>query len=156
MRHNRTAESPGFPAMLEADLRRAILCERKGQLVQRPGEAPDLIADCPGDCLAHLLGWHGIYLTPLQDTHKRWRTPARGDWGPGWPDLQLVSPRQGRVLYAELKRDRSLKPRPEQMAVLMGLRIAGQEVHVWTPAELDDGSIYRALGGRGGLHVVSS
>lgn len=60
------------PLMLEKDLRRAILCDRKAEIVETV-LGYELLADCPGDCISHLLGWHGIYLTPLQDSRHRRR-----------------------------------------------------------------------------------
>lgn len=130
---------PGtLPPMLESDLRRAILCDRKAQVMHGA-----LVTDCPGDCIAHLLGWHGMYVTPLQSKHG-WRTPTRGDMGPGWPDLVLVSPRRKRVAFVELKRD-GAEPRHDQLAVGHVLERSGLEYHVWRPADLDDGTILAEL-----------
>jgi hypothetical protein len=50
---------------------------------------------------------------------------------PGFPDLVLVRP--GRVVWAELKTDAG-KLTAAQAAWLQALRDAGQEVHVWRPA----------------------
>lgn len=134
-------------AMSEAELRRAIACDRRGEL------APDglLVTDCPGDCMAHLLGWAAMYVGPLRTAHG-WRTPTRGELGAGWPDLTLVRARPagpptrgpGRVVFAELKRDGVELP-ARQLAVLLGLRAADQEVYVWRPCDLDSGRIYRTL-----------
>ena len=124
--------------MDENELRRAIICDRRGILVGR-----ELASDCPGDCIAHLSGWHGMYATPLR-AKRAWATPTRGDWGVGWPDLTLVSPRRGRVIFAELKSATGVI-RPEQRAVLHGLYVAGAEVHLWRPADLDAGLIWRIM-----------
>lgn len=126
--------------MTEGDLRRAILCERGSTLVSLDGMPPMLTVDCPGDCIAHLLGFRGMYVTPLRTAHG-YQTPTRGDLGVGWPDLTLIG--RGRVVFAELKGERGVV-QPEQWAVgaLVG-EVA--EHYVWRPADLDHGVIYRAL-----------
>jgi hypothetical protein len=129
--------------MNEADLRRLILCDRKAELLKFPS-GPALAVDC-SDCMAHLSGWHGMYMTPLRTRHK-WATPARGDYGPGWPDLTLVSPRRQLLLFAELKSETG-KLRPEQEIVIEQLLRAGLTVYVWRPADLDDGTIWKILNG---------
>jgi hypothetical protein len=124
--------------MLEADLRRAILCEA--------GSDEYFLPRCDGTCMAHLLGWRGMYVKPLQDSRRRWRTPTRGDLAAGWPDLFLVHPKQQRVLFAELKSD-SGHLRDEQVRMLELFATAGQEAYLWYPHDLDSGSIYRTLRG---------
>ena len=124
----------------EKDLRRAILCDRKALVLM--GE---ITTECPGDCLAHLLGWHGMYATPLLTRKRGWRTPTRGDLGAGWPDLTMASDRTRRVLFAELKRSDGDDPEPDQAAVLRVLRQAGAEVYVWRWRDLEDGTIMRIL-----------
>lgn len=126
----------------EKDLRRAIICERGSEVI-RTVQGPELVNECPGDCLAHLLGYHGMYATPLR-TARGWRTPTRGDWGAGWPDLTLISPRRGRLVFAELKTE-SGKLAPEQEAVIMGMKRAGLEAWLWRPSDLDNGTILRIL-----------
>lgn len=129
----------------EADLRLAILCGRAGRII-----GGELVTDCRGDCLAHLGGWSGMYLTALKSRHS-WATPARGDLGPGWPDLTLVHPRRG-LIFAELKRQRG-KLSAHQVAVITALTAAGQLVYVWRPSDLDDGTIWRALMGPHGARL---
>lgn len=126
--------------MTEAELRRAILCERGASIMALDGMPPVLTVDCPGDCMAHLLGYRGMYVTPLRTLHG-YATPTRGDLGLGWPDLCLIG--RGRVVFAELKSERG-DVRPEQWAVGDMLR-AVAEWYVWRPKELDDGTIYRTL-----------
>ena len=48
----------------------------------------------------------------------------------------LARPRDGRLLFAELKRD-GARITPDQDAVLDVLRASGVEVHVWRPADFD-------------------
>lgn len=52
----------------------------------------------------------------------------------GFPDLVLV---RDRVIWAELKSDTG-KVKPDQQAWLNALALAGQETHVWRPADLQD------------------
>lgn len=133
-RRSGTAATP--PPLAEVDLRRAILCEG--------GRDHWGLPNCTGRCLAHTLGWRGMYVKPLMDRHFRWQTPTRGDLGEGWPDLTMVNPRQRRTLFAELKAE-GKDPTPEQEDVLTVLRLAGAEIYVWRPADLDSGDIARVL-----------
>ena len=125
--------------MSEADLLRAVSCGRAAQVV-----AGVLVGDCRGDCIAHLLGYRSMHATPLR-TARGWATPTRGDMGKGWPDLILAG--RGRLIAAELKASHLARHRPtaEQLAVLHWLAECGAESYVWTPAELDDGTIWRTL-----------
>ena len=54
---------------------------------------------------------------------------------PGFPDLVLVNPRQGRILWRELKKEKG-RVSVEQRKWLDALRAAGQDVGVWRPADL--------------------
>lgn len=121
-------------AMLEAQLQAAILGTPRA----------------PG--LADSLGWRGYH------THRSDRSPA------GFPDLVLVKASAGRLIFAELKRERRGKrddPTPDQRAWLDDLGIVAElvachasndalappplEVHVWRPMDLLDGTIERIL-----------
>jgi hypothetical protein len=51
----------------------------------------------------------------------------------GFPDLVMV--RGNRVVWAELKKQKSKKPGPEQLAWRDALRGAGQEWFLWKPAD---------------------
>ena len=128
--------------MLEADLRRAILCDRKGYIDELTAE---LVTDCPGDCLAHVLGYRGMYATPLR-TKRVWATPTRGDLGAGWPDLTLIRARRGRerLIFAELKAGAG-KPTDAQTAVLELMRGAGLEAYLWSDTAFDDGRVYEVM-----------
>lgn len=84
--------------------------------------------------LAKLRGWHVAHFRSVYDGNaKRWMTPLAGD-GKGFPDLVLC---RDRVIYAELK-SKTGRLRPEQVVWVDKLRAAGQEVHVWKPADLDE------------------
>jgi hypothetical protein len=85
--------------------------------------------------LAELLGWSWAHFRPAQTAHG-WRTPVSGPLGKGWPDIVAVRPRDGRLVFLELKRQGG-KPSADQAAVLAALGTAA-EVHVWTPADLRD------------------
>jgi hypothetical protein len=62
----------------------------------------------------------------------------------GFPDLVLVHTKRRRVLYRELKRQRTT-PTARQQAWLDALTQAGQDAGVWRPLDLVDGSIAREL-----------
>lgn len=85
--------------------------------------------------LAQLLGWHWAHFRPGR-TERGWATPVSGPIGAGFPDLVLARPRDGRLLFAELKRDGG-RTTPQQEAVLDVLRQSGAEVRVWRPSDID-------------------
>ena len=85
--------------------------------------------------LAQLLGWHWAHFRPAQ-TSRGWRTPVSGPIGKGFPDLVMARPRDGRLLFAELKRDGGALT-ADQEGVLDVLRASGAECHVWRPADFD-------------------
>jgi hypothetical protein len=80
--------------------------------------------------LAALFKWRHYH------THDSRRSAA------GFPDLVLVRPPD--VLYVELKSDKG-RLTPEQTAWLQDLEKAGQEVHIWRPADWHDGTIRNRL-----------
>jgi hypothetical protein len=85
--------------------------------------------------LATMLGWLHAGFRPAM-TKEGWRTPATGELGKGFPDLVLVHPSKGRLLFAELKSDTgSLSP--AQVYVHSILKEAGYPVNVWRPRDLD-------------------
>lgn len=94
--------------------------------------------------LATILGWSTAHFRPAQ-TSKGWRTPVSGDLGKGWPDLTLVRERDGRLIFAELKRD-GANLTPDQERVFGILTKAAHwsvtgphwETYVWRPADFDD------------------
>ncbi len=53
----------------------------------------------------------------------------------GWPDIALFRP--GRFLLAELKTQRG-KLSPAQHDTIDLLRLAGVEVHIWRPSQLEE------------------
>lgn len=93
---------------------------------------------------ARLAGWSATYFPKVPVKYDRqpvrWMTPVGGD-GKGWLDMMFV---RERVLAVEIKArkdsyDRKLPP--EQQTWLDRWRIAGVRAFVWTPADLDDGTI---------------
>ena len=79
--------------------------------------------------LARLCGWRVHHTRPALNRRGEWRTPIQGD--AGFPDLVLA--RDGRVIFAELKR-RGGKPTAAQQAWLDTLARCGSvEVYLWTP-----------------------
>lgn len=83
--------------------------------------------------LAEALGWTFRY-----HTHDSRRSPA------GFPDEVLVHPRQRRLVFAELKRQKG-RVSPAQREWLDALELAGAEAYLWRPADLLDGTIGRIL-----------
>ena len=82
--------------------------------------------------LARVSGWLCYH------THDSRRSEA------GFPDLVLA--RGGRVVFAELKSERG-RLRPEQRVWLDALAEAEHEVHLWRPADWENGKIASVLGG---------
>jgi hypothetical protein len=62
----------------------------------------------------------------------------------GFPDLVLVSTRQERVLFRELKRYNG-RVTPDQHKWIEALRTAGQDACIWTPTHLFNGEIEASL-----------
>lgn len=88
---------------------------------------------------AKLLGWRTAHFRPAM-TKRGWRTACQGD-AQGWPDLVLV---KRRVVFAELKAETG-KLTGEQCAWINALRLAGQEVYVWTPEAWRSGKVEEVL-----------
>lgn len=65
----------------------------------------------------------------------------------GWPDLVLANPRQGRILFRELKQQTG-KVSDSQQEWLDTLRACGQDAAVWRPIDWVTGTITRELAGR--------
>lgn len=63
---------------------------------------------------------------------------------PGFPDLVLVHPAKGRLMFRELKTQRG-RVRAEQTVWLAALAAAGQDAAVWRPADLIDRHILKEL-----------
>ena len=82
--------------------------------------------------LASLLGWRRRF-----HTFDALGSPA------GLPDLILVHPEQKRVVWAELKSAHG-RVTTDQRGWLDDLRVCGQEVYLWKPADWSD--IMRILG----------
>jgi hypothetical protein len=65
-------------------------------------------------------------------TKDGWRTPIQGD--PGFPDLALVHPERGQVIFAELKFGKNTAD-DNQVRWLDALRDAGFASGVWRPSD---------------------
>jgi hypothetical protein len=63
---------------------------------------------------------------------------------PGFPDLVLLHPATGRLLFAELKADKG-KVSDTQQRWIDALTDGGHDVVVWRPEHLDSGAIARRL-----------
>lgn len=62
----------------------------------------------------------------------------------GWPDLVLVHPTRGRLLYRELKQEERY-PTADQRKWLDALRVAGADVGVWRPLDLLEQRVHAEL-----------
>ena len=69
---------------------------------------------------------------------------ARRGLGAGYPDLTLVHPRTGEVIWAELKTHKG-RVSQQQQRWLDALAAGGHAAHVWRPGHLHTGQIARAL-----------
>lgn len=83
--------------------------------------------------VARTYGWRVVHFDTARGHRGEYRTPYLGD-GRGFPDIVAV--RKDRVIWAELKVPPN-KPTLDQQAWLEALKAAGQEVYLWTPADLD-------------------
>jgi hypothetical protein len=93
--------------------------------------------------MARLYGWRVAHFTAVRTEHG-WRVPVAAD-GKGFPDLILV---RDRLVAVEVKGGGN-RPTPQQQEWISALRIAGVETYVWTPTEMDDGTVQTILAARG-------
>ncbi|GAA5229238.1 hypothetical protein GCM10025779_00510 [Arthrobacter cryoconiti] len=91
------------------------------------------------DGVLKLARFHGFSLA--YHTHDSRRSV------PGFPDLVLVNPRAGRVLYRELKTSKG-RLSPAQIEWLDGLTACGMDAGVWRPNDLDTGRVVAELRGQ--------
>lgn len=82
---------------------------------------------------AHTFGWRVAHFRTAMNARGHYQTPVGAD-GAGWPDLVLVHPDRGLVLYRELKAGRGrLSPAQEDWQVwLAGARA---DVGVWRESD---------------------
>lgn len=83
--------------------------------------------------LAKLCGWRRAHFRPGLTQSGRWVTPVQGD-GQGFPDLVLVHPGRGLLLFVELKTDKG-RETTEQRAWLEALARAGARAETWRPRD---------------------
>ena len=82
---------------------------------------------------AKLQGWRVAHFRTSMNSRGQWMTAVQAH-GAGFPDLVMV--REGRLIFAELKRDeRQRQKMPDnQLAWLSALQgVIAVEVYVWTP-----------------------
>jgi hypothetical protein len=101
-----------------------------GRRVTLPGMTETELQNAVID-LAGRLGWLSYH------THDSRRSTA------GFPDLVLVHPTSGALIFAELK-SATGRVTPEQDQWLRALALRGA-AYVWRPEHLRDGTITRAL-----------
>lgn len=109
-------------------------------MTARTARRPAFLAMSEGELLANIRGLAAFTNWLIYHTHDSRRSE------PGFPDTVLVSSRQRRVIFAELK-DAKRKTTPEQDDWLAALAAAGMETAVWRPQQWRDGTIERALKG---------
>lgn len=87
--------------------------------------------------LARLYGWRTAHFRPAQRRDGRWLTPVAGD-GKGFPDLVLLHPIRGRLLFIELKvgKNRLTDEQALWLSDLRGLLGAGN-AEEWRPERWD-------------------
>ena len=96
--------------------------------------------------LARTYGWfvyHQVDMGFQDPTTGKWKHSRR--IGPGFPDLVLVHPKWGQLIFAELKAEKG-KIKPHQQEWLDALPTARSKdkpghthmVAVWRPSDLDD------------------
>lgn len=83
---------------------------------------------------AQLAGWLVHAERPAQTAQGRWLTNQQGR--PGFPDLVLVHPQRGQLVFLELKRKPN-KPTDDQLLWQFGLQRASQIARiVYVPEQL--------------------
>ena len=82
---------------------------------------------------AKVYGWLVHHDLPAQARNGRWATHVQGH--AGFPDLVLLHPSRGELLFVELKSERG-KISTVQDTWLMALNLAGAENHVWRPQDV--------------------
>lgn len=90
---------------------------------------------------ARMRGWMVMHTKAAQIRPGVWATPLQGN--PGFPDLVLVRPVHGDVVFAELKKDGG-RLSIGQKAWITALKAAGAEVYVWYPDDME--AIVKRLG----------
>lgn len=90
---------------------------------------------------ARMRGWMVMHTKAAQIRPGVWATPLQGN--PGFPDLVLVRPVHGDVVFVELKKDGG-RLSIGQKAWITALKAAGAEVYVWYPDDME--AIVKRLG----------
>ena len=84
--------------------------------------------------IARMGGWLIHHDLPAMNIRGRWATHVEGDVG--FPDLVLLSPHYGQLMFVELKSERG-RTTSSQDNWLDSLGLAGVEHHVVRPSDLD-------------------
>lgn len=121
---------------------------RRARKATKPRKNPEDQLLCAVVTMARQLDYL-VYHPLTARTLKGWRTSMMGHIG--FPDLTLARAphpalpwHTARFLMVELKSRRGRLPEHQELWFDV-LRDAGVEVHVWTPRELDDGTIAHVL-----------
>ncbi|MDI3330677.1 MAG: VRR-NUC domain-containing protein [Micrococcus sp.] len=108
---------------------------RLATLATRAGTITEAQLQGTVEQMATLLGWRWYHTRDSRRSVK------------GFPDLVMIHPGQGRILWVELKSERGRLSR-EQRAWINDLDATGAEVHVWRPADLVSGRVLAVLQNR--------
>ena len=84
--------------------------------------------------LARMKGWLIHHDLPAMNRRGRWATHVEGNVG--FPDLVLLSPHHGQLIFVELKSEKG-RTTSSQDNWLDALALAGVEYHVVRPADLE-------------------
>lgn len=94
--------------------------------------------------LARKCGWKVVHFHDSRRSIGRGRMVGDSD-AKGWPDLVLMHPGRGVILFRELKSEKG-RPTPEQRDIIDSLRACGMDACVWRPT--DENQIIETLTGR--------
>lgn len=101
----------------------------------RPPRTPEADFQTRVTALAELRGWQWMHVKPGLFADGRFATMTSGTMARGWPDLVMVQPRTGRLLFVELKVPPN-QVTTDQSATLDLLRsVPFAEVYVWRPED---------------------
>ena len=86
--------------------------------------------------LAQVMGWKVCHFRTAMNARGHYQTPVAAD-GAGWPDLVLVHPGSGRILFRELKSEKG-RLADNQVEWGRDLEAAGCDWDVWRPKDLNE------------------
>ena len=94
--------------------------------------------------LAHTFHWKVAHFRTAMNARGVYMTPVGAD-GAGWPDLVLVHPTRGTVLFRELKAEKG-RLDPKQVAWGRWLTAAGCDWAMWKPSQINEIAVLLSAG----------